>query len=323
MPLAPWIAYRRLWLAVTSQPVSRATSAGVSSEHGAREAALDARDPRTKSANAKTLSATRGFMRHGSTPTLLCRLIEMRRVENWFSNAIRERGYVRGLPQFANRRLRSVPPVQLERKSSNDGTREGGRYCFGLRSASRSRTDETATSVGPLAVILQRGFRIGVCRSGDEQAEGHDFEVPLPTGCGAKGVVMVHQLKSFAWRTRRAKKAGTVPQKSLKRNREIEELAPPFERRSAAETEYYRVFCALVADYERHVGADRWHRPHPTDALRELMALKGISQAQVAEALGDRTAASSIPSGRRQVSKTQAKKHGDLFNVDGRAIYQT
>ncbi len=41
--------------------------------------------------------------------------------------------------------------------------------------------------------------------------KGHAFEVSLPAGCGVKGVVMVHQLKSFDWRARRAKKAGTVP----------------------------------------------------------------------------------------------------------------
>lgn len=40
---------------------------------------------------------------------------------------------------------------------------------------------------------------------------GHAFEVPLPAGCGARGVVMVHQLKSFDWRARRARKTGTVP----------------------------------------------------------------------------------------------------------------
>lgn len=41
--------------------------------------------------------------------------------------------------------------------------------------------------------------------------KGHAFEVPLPAGCGAKGVVMTHQLKSFDWRARRAKKAGSAP----------------------------------------------------------------------------------------------------------------
>ncbi len=41
--------------------------------------------------------------------------------------------------------------------------------------------------------------------------QGHAFEVPLPEGCGASGVVMVQQVKSFDWRARRAKKTGTAP----------------------------------------------------------------------------------------------------------------
>lgn len=40
---------------------------------------------------------------------------------------------------------------------------------------------------------------------------GHAFEVPLPSGCGAKGVVMAHQLKSFDWKARRARKVGSAP----------------------------------------------------------------------------------------------------------------
>ncbi|MGH7728198.1 MAG: type II toxin-antitoxin system PemK/MazF family toxin [Vulcanimicrobiaceae bacterium] len=40
---------------------------------------------------------------------------------------------------------------------------------------------------------------------------GHAFEIRLPSGCGASGAVMVHQLKSFDWRARRARKAGAVP----------------------------------------------------------------------------------------------------------------
>lgn len=98
--------------------------------------------------------------------------------------------------------------------------------------------------------------------------------------------------------------------------REIEDLTIRGERRSPAETEYYRVLCALVADYEQNAGANRWFRPNPLEALRELMELKGITQAQVAAVLGDRAAASSILSGRRQISKAQAKKLGDLFNVN-------
>ena len=39
---------------------------------------------------------------------------------------------------------------------------------------------------------------------------GHAFEVPLPAGLRVKGAVMVHQLKSFDWRARRARIAGRV-----------------------------------------------------------------------------------------------------------------
>lgn len=50
---------------------------------------------------------------------------------------------------------------------------------------------------------------------------GHDFEVPLPSDCKIKGVVMVHQLKSFDWRARRAKKAMTAPSRVLSLAAEI------------------------------------------------------------------------------------------------------
>lgn len=98
--------------------------------------------------------------------------------------------------------------------------------------------------------------------------------------------------------------------------REIEELTICGKRRSSAETEYYRVLCSLAADYERRVGADRWHKLTPVEALLELMVLKGITQSQLAQVLCDRAAASSILSGRRNVSKAQAKTLGELFNVD-------
>jgi HTH-type transcriptional regulator / antitoxin HigA len=98
--------------------------------------------------------------------------------------------------------------------------------------------------------------------------------------------------------------------------REAEELTIRGAGRSDAETEYYRVLCALIADYERRVGADRWPKLTPVEALFELMELKDVTQAQVAEALGDRAAASSILRGRRQVSKAQARKLAELFKVD-------
>ena len=43
------------------------------------------------------------------------------------------------------------------------------------------------------------------------QAKGYPFEVVLPTGVGATGVVLADQLRSLDWRARGASRKGTVP----------------------------------------------------------------------------------------------------------------
>jgi mRNA interferase MazF len=40
---------------------------------------------------------------------------------------------------------------------------------------------------------------------------GHAFEIALPPGSKVKGSVLVHQLKSLDWRSRRARAAGKAP----------------------------------------------------------------------------------------------------------------
>ena len=44
---------------------------------------------------------------------------------------------------------------------------------------------------------------------------GHGFEVPLPDGFAVQGSVMVHQVKSLAWRPRGARIAAKVPGRIL------------------------------------------------------------------------------------------------------------
>ncbi len=102
--------------------------------------------------------------------------------------------------------------------------------------------------------------------------------------------------------------------------RELEDLMILGAKRTAAETLYFRMIAVLVADYERSIGASTWAKLEPHAMLRELMDLKGISQAQISHKLGDRAAASSILSGRRKISKTQAKKLAELFSVDAGAF---
>jgi len=119
-------------------------------------------------------------------------------------------------------------------------------------------------------------------------------------------------VKLIARRRPRAIRSKAAYEKAL---REIEKLMTVGKSRTRAQTEYYRLLCALVSDYERTVAAS-WPRLSPTEMLRELMDLKSISQARVARALGDRAAASSILTGRRTISKSQARKLAQLLAVD-------
>jgi len=47
------------------------------------------------------------------------------------------------------------------------------------------------------------------------QLKGYPFEVPLPPGCGASGVILADQLKSVDWSARRAAKIGRIPPPAL------------------------------------------------------------------------------------------------------------
>jgi len=47
--------------------------------------------------------------------------------------------------------------------------------------------------------------------SGHFASEGVSFEVELPAGAEAQGVVLCDQLKSLDWRARGAKRFGSVP----------------------------------------------------------------------------------------------------------------
>jgi HTH-type transcriptional regulator / antitoxin HigA len=96
---------------------------------------------------------------------------------------------------------------------------------------------------------------------------------------------------------------------------EVTRLARLSDSRSVAQTEYYDLLSTLVAAYEReHISP--LPQLSPRDFLKEAMDLRGISQKQISDALGDRAAASAILSGKRQISKAQAKRLAALFRVD-------
>lgn len=51
--------------------------------------------------------------------------------------------------------------------------------------------------------------------------KGHAFEIALPAGLRVKGSVMVHQLKSFDWRARRATADGKAPDDVIDRASDV------------------------------------------------------------------------------------------------------
>ena len=56
------------------------------------------------------------------------------------------------------------------------------------------------------------------------QAKGYPFQVPVPSGLGVTGVIMVDQVKSVDWKARRAEKLGVCPVEVL--NEALARLAP-------------------------------------------------------------------------------------------------
>jgi mRNA interferase MazF len=56
------------------------------------------------------------------------------------------------------------------------------------------------------------------------QIKGYPFEVPVPTGCGVKGVILADHVKSVDWKARHAERIGRLPPLAL--NEVLARLAP-------------------------------------------------------------------------------------------------
>ncbi|MBV8580366.1 MAG: endoribonuclease MazF [Candidatus Eremiobacteraeota bacterium] len=66
----------------------------------------------------------------------------------------------------------------------------------------------------PAVVLSPRVYNeragLAICCPITSRAKGYPFEVPLPDGCGATGVVLADQLRSLDWIARRAERLGAV-----------------------------------------------------------------------------------------------------------------
>jgi HTH-type transcriptional regulator/antitoxin HigA len=82
---------------------------------------------------------------------------------------------------------------------------------------------------------------------------------------------------------------------------------------SPAEAEILDLLTVLVERFEeQHYATER---ATPIDIVRELMAANGVSQSELATLLGSKGLASEMLSGKRAISKGQARKLSERFHV--------
>lgn len=84
-------------------------------------------------------------------------------------------------------------------------------------------------------------------------------------------------------------------------------------RRSAEENALLSLLAALVDQFERKAyptGATE-----PREVLRDLMEHNGLKAAELAEIMGGRSRVSDVLTGKRAISKEQAKRLGERFKL--------
>jgi HTH-type transcriptional regulator/antitoxin HigA len=93
----------------------------------------------------------------------------------------------------------------------------------------------------------------------------------------------------------------------------VEELLSKEDKLSAEENALLELLGKLIADFE-----EKFYQPReasPQEVLLELMSARGLKQKDLTEVLGSKSRVSEIISGKREISKTQAKAVASFFNV--------
>lgn len=95
-------------------------------------------------------------------------------------------------------------------------------------------------------------------------------------------------------------------------------------RTSRTETEntLFLLLVKLIRDYEENTYAlQDWMQTPAHEFLQHLMEGRGLKQVELGEALGlSKGHISAIVNGKREISKVQAKKLGEFFNVSASAF---
>lgn len=93
----------------------------------------------------------------------------------------------------------------------------------------------------------------------------------------------------------------------------VEELLAKGGKLSNEETVLLELLGKLIADFE-----EKFYQPReasPKEVLLELMNARGLKQTDLAEVLGSKSRVSEIISGKREITKTQAKAIANFFNI--------
>jgi HTH-type transcriptional regulator / antitoxin HigA len=115
-------------------------------------------------------------------------------------------------------------------------------------------------------------------------------------------------LKRFAPRIIETEKENRLALRIVERLMETEDG-----NRSSEEEALLALLAALIDQFETR--AWRAERAEPKETLRELMEHNGLKAADLAEIMGGRSRVSEVLSGKRSVSKEQARRLREQFSV--------
>ncbi|PSB59170.1 helix-turn-helix domain-containing protein [Chamaesiphon polymorphus] len=86
--------------------------------------------------------------------------------------------------------------------------------------------------------------------------------------------------------------------------------------RTPEELALYDLAVVLVKDYESKIcPMDDWRSQSPSEMLQYLMESSGRKQSDLVGIIGSSGIVSEVVNGKRSISKSQAKKLGELFQV--------
>jgi HTH-type transcriptional regulator / antitoxin HigA len=92
--------------------------------------------------------------------------------------------------------------------------------------------------------------------------------------------------------------------------------------RTETETTLFLLLVKLIRDYEEKTYAlQDWMQTPAHEFLQHLMEGRGLKQVELGEALGlSKGHISAMVNGKREISRAQAKKLGEFFNVSASAF---